>query len=267
MAMQTGVSTSKVLILVGAGLTGSVILRSGRLSDVILQLQELLKGVNEVEISANKYDSVLLAAQGWSISDVMFVTKHNMENAVVTVSKQLENVTETLASTKRHLTRRLENLDWKLERQKETSELIANDVKEVKSNLCQIGFDVEIIHQMVSGLEGKIELLQSKQDMTNSGLWYLCQLGGGIKDGPNAKIYQDISHKLVDNSKVTQEERSLKGLQFIVENSKAKEKPMIGLKGNDLDANPVKVVSMKTRVDRTYNVGISLSRDITGSYL
>lgn len=35
--------------------------------------------------------------QGWSLSDVMFVTKHNMANAVATVSKQLENVNEALS--------------------------------------------------------------------------------------------------------------------------------------------------------------------------
>jgi hypothetical protein len=36
-------------------------------------------------------------AQDWSFSDVMFVTKKNMANAVATVSKQMENVSETLA--------------------------------------------------------------------------------------------------------------------------------------------------------------------------
>nr|GMD01553.1 hypothetical protein F511_15699 [Ipomoea batatas] len=58
----------------------------------------------------------------------MFVTKSNMANAVASVSKQLENVSDALASTKRHLSKRLENLDWKLDEQKETSKLIANDV-------------------------------------------------------------------------------------------------------------------------------------------
>uniref|UniRef100_A0A2C9UU26 DUF1664 domain-containing protein n=1 Tax=Manihot esculenta TaxID=3983 RepID=A0A2C9UU26_MANES len=250
MALQAGVSTSKVLILAGAGLTGSIILRNGRLSELIAQLQELLKGVDEVEIAPYKYDSALLSAQirqlaqeikeltlsnpvtifngnassngsfasylvpaaalgamgycymwwkGLSFSDVMFVTKKNMANAVANVSKQLENVSETLASTKRHLTKRLENLDWKVVEQMETSKLIANDVGEMKTNLSQIGFDVEIIHQMISGLEGKLELLESKQDATNSGLWYLCQFAGGFKDGSGAKIYQVIdpnSHDL-----------------------------------------------------------------------
>lgn len=35
--------------------------------------------------------------QGWSLSDVMFVTKRNMANAVATVSKQLDQVSTTLA--------------------------------------------------------------------------------------------------------------------------------------------------------------------------
>lgn len=39
----------------------------------------------------------LVILQGWSLSDVMFVTKNNMANAVATVSKQLEHVSETLA--------------------------------------------------------------------------------------------------------------------------------------------------------------------------
>ncbi|KAI9177081.1 hypothetical protein LWI28_010836 [Acer negundo] len=101
------VSTSKVLILLGAGLTSLIVLRSGRLSEIISQLQELLKGVEEVEISPlhNRYDSSLVAAQVLLFSDVMFITKNNMANAVATLSKQLENVSEALASTKRHLSK------------------------------------------------------------------------------------------------------------------------------------------------------------------
>ncbi|XP_059661160.1 uncharacterized protein LOC132307425 [Cornus florida] len=319
MAMQAGVSTSKVLILVGAGLTSSVVLRSGRLSDIISQLQELIKGVNETEISSGKYDSVLLATQirqlaqeikeltvaspitifngnstssgnyssylmpaaalgamgycymwwkGWSFSDVMFVTKHNMANAVATVSKQLENVSEALASTRRHLSKRLENLDWKMDEQMETSKLIANDVNDVKSNLNQIGYDIDIIHQMVSGLEGKIDLLESKQDVTNSNVWRLCQIAGGIKDGLNAKLFQDVeAAKLINHSTVAYEDNFLKGLQFIADTNElsATEKSIVSTKKNDLVDVPAKSVStVKMRIHRPYPVGMSLTRDILG---
>lgn len=316
MALQTGVATSKVLILVGAGLTGSIVLRSGRLSDLISQLQELISGVNDAEISPEKYDSALLATQirqlaqeirelttsrpitiyngnstsggssasyllpaaalgamgycymwwkGWSLSDVMFVTKHNMANAVATVSKQLEHVSEALASTKRHLTKKLENLDWKLDEQKEISKLIATDVNEVKSNLNQIGFDIDLINQMVSGLEGKIELLEGKQDVTNAGLWYLCQFAGGAKDELNTKLFQDVGAKLTDTLKY--EEKSLKGLQFLTESNEPNptEKSTIYSQKINAGENPAKSVStIKPRIHRSYPVGISWTRDILG---
>ncbi|XP_015881502.3 uncharacterized protein LOC107417398 [Ziziphus jujuba] len=319
MALQAGVTSSKVLILVGAGLTGSIVLRSGRLSDLILQLQELLTGVNDAEISNNKFDSTLIAAQirqlaqeirelslsgpvtvfngkstssgsyasyivpaaalgavgycymwwkGWSFSDVMFVTKHNMANAVATVSKQLEHVHEALASTKKHLTKRLETLDWKVEEQKEISQQIANDVNEVKSSLSQIDFDVEIIHQMVSGLEGKLELLESKQDMTNSGLWYLCQVAEGFKDTLDTKPFKDVSATLAKHSTIKFEEKTVKGLQFIAE---AEEPSVIeksttssnkdGLSNFHVEKAPL----LKTRIHRSYPVRISLTKDILGS--
>uniref|UniRef100_A0A6N2NE78 DUF1664 domain-containing protein n=1 Tax=Salix viminalis TaxID=40686 RepID=A0A6N2NE78_SALVM len=307
MALQAGVSTSKVLILVGAGLTSSIVLKNGRLSELIGQLQEILKGVDQVELAPYKYDSALLAAQIRQLAQeikeltlsspatiynrnyasngsfssylapaaalgamgyyVMFVTKKNMANAVATVSKQLENVSETLASTKRHLTKRLENLDWKVEEQIETSKLIASDVDEMKSNLSQIGYDVEAIHQMISGLEGKLEILESKQDTTNSGLWHLCQFAGGFKDGPGTKVYQDVGAKLANHSAMAYEERSRKGLQFIAETKESDmvEKPVENVKNDRDTCTGEKVKTVKTRIHRSYPVGFSLSRDIVGS--
>ncbi|GAY53212.1 hypothetical protein CUMW_147660 [Citrus unshiu] len=284
MALQAGVSTSKVIVLLGAGLTGSIVLRSGRLSEIIAQLQELLKGVDEVQISPFKYDSALLAAQiqqlsqeikeltlsnpvtifngnpsssggyssylapaaaigamgycymwwkGWSLSDVMFVTKHNMANAVASVSKQLEHVSETLASTKRQLSKRLQNLDWKLQEQIETSKLIANDVDVMNSNLSQIGFDIEMIRQMVAGLEGKLELLEGKQE---------------------------VSAQLPYHPSVRYEDNSLKGLQFLTE---ANESPVIekSISTKKIDhANYLseQIPAIKTKLHRSYPIGISV---------
>lgn len=311
MALQTGVSSSKVLILVGAGLTGSIVFNSGRLSELVAQLQEILKGVDEAEVSSNKFDSALLAAQirqlaqdikelslsapitiyngnstssgsyasylvpaaalgamgycymwwkGWSFTDAMFVTKRNMANAVTTVSKQLENVSQTLATTRRHLSKRLESLDWKLEEQKEISQLIADDVDDVKLNLSQIGLNVEVIHQMVSGLEDKIELIESKQDVTNSGLWHLCQLADGFQDAQKSKKIKDVSG--TNNLRLPYEETSAKGLQFISETNGLSdiENSITSAKQNDDSLVKEKVPITTRRIHRSYQVGISLAR-------
>ncbi|XVF81531.1 hypothetical protein PTKIN_Ptkin15bG0162700 [Pterospermum kingtungense] len=318
MAMQAGVQTSKVIILMGAGLTGSIVLRSGRLSELISQLQELLKGVDDVQFSPYKYDHTVLAAQikqlaqelkdlassnpvtivnggsgsgggiasylvpaaaigalgyyymkwkGLSFYDVMFVTKQNMADAVAAVSKQLDNVSATLNSTKRHLSRRLESLDWKVEEQMETSRQIANNVDELNSNLSEIGFSMEMIHQMVAGLEGKIELLESKQDVANSGLYYLCQFAQGVKDGVNTKLFQDVAAKLAIDSAAKFQETTVKGLQFLTENNESaeSEKPTVNSEENDQESPVKKVPTMTTKIHRSYAGGISWARDIIGT--
>lgn len=273
MATQTGVAASKVLILVGAGMTGSILLRNGRLSDVLGELQEIMKGVNQGTASG-PYDIALIQAQirnlaqevrdltlsrpitilngksdsggglssyilpaaavgamgycymwwkGLSLSDVMFVTKRNMANAVESMSKQLEQVSSALAATKRHLTQRLENLDGKMDEQVEVSKAIRNEVNDVKDDLSQIGFDIESIQKMVAGLEGKIELLENKQDVANTGIWYLCQVAGGLKDGINAKFFQETGEKLKLSHSAQPENKPVKGLEFFSESTKEQE--------------------------------------------
>ncbi|KAG8057166.1 hypothetical protein GUJ93_ZPchr0002g26496 [Zizania palustris] len=293
MAMQTGFATSKVLILVGAGLTSSIVLRNGRLSDVLAELQEIMKGANQGE-GSGAYDIAFLQSQirnlaqevrdltvsrpitilsgnsdsggslssyilpaatvgamgycymwwkGLSLSDVMFVTKRNMAKAVESMSKQLEQVSSALAATKRHLTQRLENLDGKMDEQVEVSKTIRNEVIDVKADLSQIGFDIEAIQQMVAGLEGKIELLDNKQDAANAGIWYLCQIAGGIKDGINAKFFQEANEKLKLSELAQSEKMTTKGLEFFLESTDEQQvidcKPKITAKTDDAE-KPVK---------------------------
>ncbi|XP_074558968.1 uncharacterized protein LOC141814910 [Curcuma longa] len=317
MAMQTGMSSSKVLILVGAGLTGSIILRNGRISDVLSDLQGFMKGVNEGDTSNNHYDTALLASQikhlaqeirelaisrpvtivngenstgglssyimpaaavgtlgycymwwkGWSFSDVMFVTKKNMANAVANVSKQLEQVSAALAATKRHLTQRLENLDGKLDEQQEISKCIMNEVSDVKTELSQIGFDIESLQQMLTGLEGKIGHLESKQDVTNAGIYYLCKFVGGVKDGLNVKFFQETAEKLqLPHSSVApfSPDKSIKGLQFLMENFKdgnADSPKSNPIPQKDNQEKPLKPAILRsTTVHRSYPGGIALRR-------
>ncbi|XP_004502160.1 uncharacterized protein [Cicer arietinum] len=309
MALQVAPSSSKVLILVGAGLASSVVLNSGQLSSVIAQLQELLKGVDQVEISTGGYDASVIAAQvrqlaqeireltlsrpvtifnenssstgglasyllpaaaigamgycymrwrQWSFSDVMFVTRKNMANAVATVSKQLENVHETLASTKRHLTKRLEGLDLELEKQNELGQLISTDVNGVKLDLSEIGCDVELMHQMISGLEGKLKLFEDNQYLTESGVQYLCQIVDGLNNGPNGRGYKEIAKPTM-----ALEEKAPKGLQFIAETTDSIENSPIITKKVGLNFSNEKLSVSKSRIHRAYPVGISVSKGIT----
>ncbi|KAK1286218.1 hypothetical protein QJS10_CPB20g00304 [Acorus calamus] len=118
--------------------------------------------------------------KGLSFSDLMYVTKHNMENAVSSMKKSLEDVSASLAAAKKHLTQRIQNLDDKLENQKEISQEIKNEVGVVRVGLSQIGDNLEFLQNTIFGLEGKMLDLRKKQDMTCAGVQFLCESVGAM---------------------------------------------------------------------------------------
>ncbi|KAL8475046.1 hypothetical protein ACS0TY_031462 [Phlomoides rotata] len=203
MAMQAGMGLSRIILIVGAGYTGTILVKNGKLSDVLGELQNLVKGMEKSgesegdtdysdaiatqvrrlamevrQLASSRQITVLngnssqsnvtslvvpaaaLGALGYgymwwkglSFSDLMYVTKKNMANAVSNLTSHLNNVSEALAATKRHLTQRIENLDGKLDDQMEVSKLIRNEVNDVRGDLSQIGFDLDELQRMVSGL-------------------------------------------------------------------------------------------------------------------
>lgn len=251
MAMQTGMGLSRILILVGAGYTGTILVKNGKLSDLLGELQLLLKGI-EKSGDQPEGDSDAIAAQvrrlamevrqmasgrqitvlngnsgqignvsslvvpaatlgalgygymwwkGISFSDLMYVTKRNMANAVSNLTKHLENVSESLAAAKRHLTQRIENLDYKMDKQNELSKSLANNVDEVQKSLGDIGYDLNDLHRLVKGLDGRISTIQEKQDISNYGILYLCN----FVDGKKGIIPEAVKEQL----KVTGKSRSL----------------------------------------------------------
>ncbi|CAN6442313.1 unnamed protein product [Victoria cruziana] len=305
MAMQTGIGLTKILILVGAGYSGAIVLRNGKLLDVVGDLQTLLKGFDKSDGSSNGESdySEAIASQvrrlamevrqlasarqitvvngdsgqmgnvasflvpaaalgalgygymkwkGLSFSDLMYVTKRNMANAVTSMTKHLEQVSAALAATKRHLTQRIENLDGKLDEQKELTKLLKNEVTEVRQDISQIGIDLDVLQKMVCGLDGKIGALEDKQDFANAGVWYLCQFVGGAKDGKMPEFLQGQTKtpkRLMGFSDIP----SAKGLQYIadtiksgaVEKTKTKAILQSGIEGLEKTKNLTRIASVR----------------------
>lgn len=268
MAMQAGMGVSKLIFIIGAGYTGTLMLQNGKLSDVLGELQALVKGYEQkkgegaedhadaiaaqvrrlaMEVrqlassrqitvlnggaGANATSLVVPAAavgaagygymwwKGLSFTDLMYVTKKNMATAVSNLTKHLEQVSDALAAAKKHLTQRIENLDDKMEQQVEMSKLIRNDVNGVRDDLSQIGYDLDSLNQMVSGLNGKIMTLEEKQDLTNLGVWYLCNKADGNKiSGQAQEQFRLAGRSLAAGYLTSGGTLSLEGMKEIVDN-------------------------------------------------
>ncbi|CAL5349198.1 unnamed protein product [Camellia sinensis] len=160
--------------------------------------------------------------------------KCNVANAVSSLTKHLESVSEALA---RHLGQRIEKLDGKLDEQVEISKLIKNEVTDVRGDLSQIGFDLDALQRMASGLDGKICSLEDKQiylgleiikylkttrtmlmDLANLGVLYLCN----FVDGRKVKMPEVLQEQLKLSGKPrgylnSSEPPSLMGLKEIAD--------------------------------------------------
>ncbi|KAL5220311.1 hypothetical protein ABZP36_025024 [Zizania latifolia] len=269
--VQVGMGLGRVVLLVGAGLTGSIVLRDGRLLDLLGELQEALsdkdagetasggdmsiseaiKQVGQMAMelrqmgsqvavvhvdSGNGVASSLAAPaaacgvlgygymrwKGISFSSLMYVTKQNMANAVAMMTKNLEQVQSSLAAAKKHLTQRIQHLDVKLDQQKEISGQIRDEVTGARLKLQNIGSEMQKIKQMASGLDGKLDSIETKQNYSLAGVMYLIQFieenGGKLPNsveclqrtasrslsfGGNQKMLQGLEQLLTIESSAT----------------------------------------------------------------
>ncbi|GMP81227.1 hypothetical protein CsSME_00036006 [Camellia sinensis var. sinensis] len=71
MAMQTGMGLSKILILVGTGYTSTILVKNGKLSDILGEIQSLVKGM-EKNGESSESDS--------DVSDAIASQRKNGEN-------------------------------------------------------------------------------------------------------------------------------------------------------------------------------------------
>ncbi|XP_074569506.1 uncharacterized protein LOC141826158 [Curcuma longa] len=267
MATQVVMGLSKIALLLGAG---SILMRNGMLSDILSELQGMVKGLEKsAEEGSVDSEYAALASQvrrlamemrqiasarpitvlngnsgvagnmtslvipavalgalggygymwwkGISFSDYMYVTKRNMANAVASMTKHLHQVSAALAQTKKHLTQRIENLDGKVDEQKEISGEIKNQVVKVRGKVDNLGFELNNLQQLLWSVNGRVSSIKDKQNFACDGIMYLCQFaegkGGKMPDFLMAGLDSGGKRRFLGAS----EAKQLKGLQHLVE--------------------------------------------------
>ncbi|KAM0886819.1 hypothetical protein ACQ4PT_029438 [Festuca glaucescens] len=111
--------------------------------------------------------------KGITFSSLMYVTKQNMANAVSSMTKHLEQVQTSLAAAKRHLTQRIQRVDDKLDKQKEISGQIRDEVTGAREKLQEIGEEFQTLKKLAFHMDGKLDSIQDKQNCQNDGVDYL----------------------------------------------------------------------------------------------
>ncbi|MCO5572205.1 hypothetical protein L7F22_025957 [Adiantum nelumboides] len=136
-------------------------------------------GVPALVISAAGYG--YMRWRGLSFSELMYVTRHSMSEAISTVSKQLEQVTSALSATRRHLNSRIDKLSTNLDENRELQVDLKDEVGNLRGDIARYGLEIETVQRIVQTLGVKIDSIENKQDIANTGVIYLCNFVEGMQ--------------------------------------------------------------------------------------
>jgi len=141
--------------------------------------------------------------KGWKLSDMMFATRRSLSEACASVGKQLDQVSTSITAAKRHLSLRIDCVDNSLDQCAELNAATKDEVFELRGDLKHVGFDVESVQRAVQGLEFKIGRIEGKQDLTNQGVYHLCQFVHKLEERKHRQIIQvsSSSKPALENSK------------------------------------------------------------------
>ncbi|CAL9122272.1 unnamed protein product [Musa textilis] len=129
--------------------------------------------------------------KGWKISDMMFVTRRGLSDACTTVGTQLELISASIATAKRHLSQRIDRADINLEECKELAIATKCEVSKIHGDLSLFHTDVESVHRAVQTLETKLGRIEDRQDFATQGVYHLCQYVEKLEQSKSQELIQD----------------------------------------------------------------------------
>lgn len=151
-------------------------------------------GLTAIVIGAIGY--LYIRWKGWKISDLMFVTKRGLSDACNIVGKQLDQVSESVNASKKHLSGRIDRVDCSLDECHEIIEATGKEVTVIHGDLSAFQQEIQSVHLVVRTLETKLGRLAYTQDHTTRGIHELCEFTKRLDRSPKADTLQISSTPL-----------------------------------------------------------------------
>lgn len=141
-------------------------------------------GLTAIAIGAIGY--LYIRWKGWKIADLMFVTKRGLSDACNVVGKQLDQVSESVHASKKHLSGRIDRVDCSLDECHEIIEATGKEVTVIHGDLSAFHEEIQSVHLVVRTLETKLGRLAYTQDHTTRGIHELCEFTKRLERSPKA---------------------------------------------------------------------------------
>ncbi|KAJ1261147.1 hypothetical protein BS78_09G006000 [Paspalum vaginatum] len=105
----------------------------------------------------------------------MFVTKRGLSDACHVVGSRLDQVSENVVGTRRHLAGRIDRVGITLDETQQIIEGTRDEVAVIHGDLTSFQEDLQSVNLVVQTLESKMGRLECSQDQTVDGIHNLCE--------------------------------------------------------------------------------------------
>ncbi|CAI5979888.1 unnamed protein product, partial [Closterium sp. NIES-65] len=138
--------------------------------------------------------------KGWRVSDLMYVTRRGMDQAVKLMGAKVTELQTALDTAKKQLAGRLEGVSKSVAEGLKMQAIIKKDVIEVKGVVTSVSRDLDNMHGLVEGMDTKLASLEQKQDIATRGVLLLCSfVSRGLQGNPGN---QELLKGLADMSQM-----------------------------------------------------------------
>ncbi|CAI7823327.1 unnamed protein product, partial [Closterium sp. NIES-54] len=138
--------------------------------------------------------------KGWRVSDLMYVTRRGMDQAVKVMGAKVTELQAALDTAKKQLAGRLEGVSKSVAEGLKMQAVIKKDVIEVKGVVTSVSRDLDNMHGLVEGMDTKLASLEQKQDIATRGVLLLCSfVSRGLQGNPGN---QELLKGLADMSQM-----------------------------------------------------------------
>lgn len=104
--------------------------------------------------------------KGWKIGDIMWVTKRGLNDACSVVGNQLNEVSDTVHVTKKHLSGRIDRVDATLDETQEIIEGTRDEVSIINVNLSSFQKELQEVNRTVEIWGSRLCSIEDTQDRT-----------------------------------------------------------------------------------------------------
>ncbi|KMZ58125.1 hypothetical protein ZOSMA_7G01560 [Zostera marina] len=120
--------------------------------------------------------------KGWKISDMAFVSQGSFNVSRNKIASQIDSVSSSVSSTKRHLSSKIDHVECTLNDCLDLTAAIKEEVSELCGDVSGVSEKYELVYRTCQVLESRIDQYGSNQGITAKGIYALCQSAKKMED-------------------------------------------------------------------------------------